>query len=294
MSSDDYLDVQGFPGGFTVLMAVYEKDDPDLFIRAIDSVYQNDIKPDHTILVVDGPVPIKLEKQIGFTQQQYGIEIVRLDKSSGLAVALNIGLRHINTEWVVRADADDYNLPQRFRCIAELLHKQPDLDIIGSNILEIERDGTPVARRVMPTKHAQIYKFLSRRSPFNHMTVAFRRSLVEHCGGYPNIYLREDYALWIVMITSGAKCANIDEVLVHATAGRDLYRRRGGWRYACAEIDLQKLMVRCGIKSWFRAVLEGIGRASVFLAPSFLRCLIYEKILRHPVNKINHTARGLN
>jgi glycosyltransferase involved in cell wall biosynthesis len=290
MSSAHYLDIQGFPGGFTVLMAVYGKDDPDLFIRAISSVYGNDLKPDHTILVVDGPVPLRLEKKINFTQQRYGIEIVRLDKNCGLAAALNIGLQHIKTEWVVRADADDYNLPQRFRRIAELLHKQPDLDLIGSTILEIERDGTQVARRVMPTKQAQIYKLLSRRSPFNHMTIAFRRSLVEHCGGYPNIYLKEDYALWVIMISSGAKCANLDEVLVHVTAGRDMYRRRSGWRYAHAEIELQKIMVRCGIKSRFRAVVDGIGRASVFLAPAFFRCLIYEQILRYPVNKVNDAA----
>ena len=283
---------QRFPGGFTVLMAVYGKDVPELFAKAIASVYQNKLKPDHMVLVVDGPVPAQLERQILSTEQQHGTEVVRLDTTRGLAEALNVGLTHINTEWVVRADADDYNLPQRFRRISELLHTQTDLDLIGSTILEIERDGTPVARRVMPVHHEEIRKFLTRRNPFNHMTVAYRRSLVERCGGYPNVYLREDYALWVIMIMSGARCANLSEVLVHATAGRDMYQRRSGWRYASAERDLQALMVRLGLKSRLRGALDGIVRSSVFLAPVFLRRLIYERILRRSARNVSETMAG--
>lgn len=280
---------QGFPGGFTVLMAVYGKDDPELFAKAIASVYQNELKPDHMVLVVDGPVPAQLEHQIFSTEQQYGPEVVRLDTTQGLANALNAGLARIDTEWVVRADADDYNLPQRFRQISDLLNTQTNLDLIGSAVLEIERDGTPVARRVMPVHHEEIRKFLTWRNPFNHMTVAYRRSLVERCGGYPNVYLREDYALWAIMIMSGARCANLSEVLVYATAGRDMYQRRSGWRYANAERDLQALMVRLGLKSRLRGELDGIVRSSIFLAPPFLRRLIYERILRCSARNVSDT-----
>lgn len=277
---------QGFPGGFTVLMAVCGKDNAELFAKAVASVYDNELKPDNMILVVDGPVPARLEHQIISTEQQHGTKVVRLDTTRGLAEALNAGLAHVTTEWVARADADDYNLPQRFRRISELLHAQTDLDLIGSAILEIERDGTPVARRVMPARHEEIIRFLARRNPFNHMTVAYRRSFVERCGGYPNVYLREDYALWVIMITSGARCANLSEVLVHANAGRGMYQRRGGWRYAKAERDLQALMVRLGLKSRIRGALDGIVRSSVFLAPVFLRRLIYELFLRSSAGNV--------
>jgi hypothetical protein len=53
---EDKRGYQGFPGGFTVLMAVYGKDDPKLFTKALASVFDNDLKPDHMVLVVDGPV----------------------------------------------------------------------------------------------------------------------------------------------------------------------------------------------------------------------------------------------
>ena len=156
---------------------------------------------------------------------------------------------HIRTTWIVRADADDYNLPQRFRRLAELVRSTPDIDLVGSAVLEIEADGTPVALREMPAQHADILRFITRRNPFNHMTVVCRHSLVAYCGGYPDIYRREDYALWAKMVKAGARCANLTEVLVHATAGKDMYRRRGGLRYVLAERDLQNLLVQIGVKS---------------------------------------------
>ena len=40
---------------------------------------------------------------------------------------------------------------------------------------------------------------------------------------------------------SGERCANLPEVLVHATAGKDLYRRRGGLRYVLAERGISEI-----------------------------------------------------
>jgi cellulose synthase/poly-beta-1,6-N-acetylglucosamine synthase-like glycosyltransferase len=273
---------QGFPGGFTVLMAVYCKDDPALFQKAVASVFDNDLQPDKLVLVVDGPIQSALDQQVTAVRSKYAVEVIRLATNKGLATALNVGLAHIQTAWMVRADADDYNLPQRFRRLAELVRSDPELDLAGSAILELERDGNPVAIREMPSKHDEILRFLRRRNPFNHMTIACRRSLVKTCGGYPDIYFREDYALWAKMVIAGARCANLPEVLVHATAGRDMYRRRGGLRYVLSERDIQILLVRLGLKSQMRGLIDGVVRSSVFIAPVFLRRLIYEMVLRRP------------
>jgi hypothetical protein len=261
-------------------MAVYEKTPVDLFARAIASVYENELKPGYMVLVVDGPISAGLECQCIVAQRQHGATVVRLEVHRGLAEALNFGLSHVRTEWVVRADADDYNLPQRFARIFGLLDAHPEFDLVGSALLELGCDGKPVARRIVPLHHDHIRKFMIRRNPFNHQTVAFRRAIVERLGGYPNIYLKEDYGLWVTMIASGAICANLPEVLVHATAGRDLYGRRSGWRYACSERELQTLMVTLGLKSRLRAALDGVARAGLFLSPNLVRRSIYFWALR--------------
>ena len=85
-----------FPGGFTVLMAVYKNDDTVLFGRAVDSIYANTLNPDAFILVVDGFVPDVLKCQIQRLQKRYLFEIIWLPVNVGLAVALNIGFKNVS------------------------------------------------------------------------------------------------------------------------------------------------------------------------------------------------------
>lgn len=270
-----------FPGGFTVLMAVYHKDDVTLFERAVRSVYANTLPPDAFILVVDGQAPEALQNIIRGLKIEFGIEVLQLPVNIGLARALNAGLMKVGTKWVVRADADDYNVPKRFALQAlAVMQSDNSVDLIGGAIKEIGSDGTHLAVRRTAEQHNEIRRYAAYRNPFNHMTVAYRTELALRCGGYPNIYLKEDYALWARMLASGARTLNLSEVLVLATTGRDMYRRRGGLRYALAEISLQRHLVQTGLKSPLVALFQGLGRSLVFILPSAIRGWIYEKILR--------------
>jgi glycosyltransferase involved in cell wall biosynthesis len=265
---------------FTILMPIYDRNDIDqLFIRAVDSVYENTIFPNHFILIVDGPVRQSLRLKIINTVALYKIEVVWLPHNVGIATALNIGLSKVKTEWTIRADADDYNLPTRFAEQVKLMSQ--GYDLTGSAIQEVDIKGRNIAVKRPPLKHNALKGFAKYRNPFNHMTVAFRTSLAKNCGGYPNIYLKEDYALWALMIKNGAKLANSSLVLVKATAGRDMYKRRGGFLYAKSEVELQKHLVMCGIKSQYAAFFHGGLRALVYLLPSWIRGFIYKFILRN-------------
>lgn len=270
----------GFPGGFCVLMAVYRADAPDLFQKAVESVYANSLHPDQFVLAVDGPVPDPLRETIDRLAAKHGIEVLWLPENRGLAHALNEGLKQVTTTWVARADADDLNLPHRFEAQARALQQAPETDLFGSAILEVEPDGTPVAVRRLPTDHDRIRRYILSRSPFNHMTVVYRLQSVRQAGGYPAIHLKEDYGLWCRMAAQGARMANLPEILVHATAGRAMYRRRGGWKYAKAEVDMQTFLVDLKLKSRARALADGLLRSTIYLLPSTWRGWIYEKILR--------------
>ena len=266
------------PVEFTILMAVYGKDRVDLFNRAVASVYSNTVLPNAFILVVDGRVGPELRTQILKLEDKYKIRPIWLPENVGLANALNTGLRVVETEWVIRADADDFNLPNRFKEQVKML--TANIDLVGGAIQEVDQEGQKLAIRRTPTNDIEIKKFAKYRNPFNHMTVAFRTELALQCGGYPNIHLKEDYALWALMFKHGARTANTSEVLVEATTGRDMYKRRGGWRYAKAEIELQRHLVVCGVKQGISAFIHGSARAGVFLMPQLLRGCIYERLLR--------------
>lgn len=271
-----------FPGGFTVLMAVYGNDDITLFKRAVQSVYSNTLLPDSFVLVVDGPVPEPLQTTIQSLRELYMLKVLQLPVNMGLASALNVGLNNIATEWVARADADDFNVPDRFALQAAVIEQAcARLDIVGGAIQEIDLSGKEIAVRRTVEEHSEILRYAASRNPFNHMTVVYRTALALRCGGYPtDIYLKEDYALWAQMLASGARSHNLPDILVFATAGRDMYRRRGGKRYALAEIALQRHLMHIGLKSSVMACIQGLVRASIFLLPVIVRGWIYEVALR--------------
>lgn len=268
----------GVKQDFTVLMSVYHKDNPDLFVKAVTSVFDNTLMPAEIILVCDGPLSYKLDSLIETFQQSFPMRCVRLKENSGLANALNYGLKFVNTAYIARADSDDFNMPNRFQ--QQFQKIQEGYDIVGSSIYEICAQTKQKLLKKLPTDHPDIVNFSRRRNPFNHMTVFLRTQFVRDCGGYPNIYLREDYALWAKMICMGARTANLDAPLVIASAGRSMVMRRRGLKSAISEVQLQKYLQAVGLKSVYAATTDAIIRAGLFLLPSILLRLIYKCLLR--------------
>ena len=266
---------------FSVLICVYYNDNAKLFHRALKSIYDSSLKPSEVILVQDGPVGYELNEVIIRFTKHLNFRHVILEENQGLAVALNTGLRFVSTSYVFRMDADDLNLPDRFAKQLPLLVY--GYDLVGGYILEVDLQGMPISIRNVPCSEKEIHKSLLKRSPFNHVTTAFRFDTVNKLGGYPNIFLKEDYALWALMIASGAKVHNIKDILVHVTAGREMYSRRGGLRYVYSEIGMQRLFLKLKLQSPSKAFLIGFGRSLIFLMPNFFRSLIYRHFLRKSV-----------
>lgn len=261
-------------------MALYYKDDPFLFDKAISSVFDNSVLPELLILVVDGPVGSELRAVIEKNLYSYGesFYVVWLPENKGLANALNIGLEYVKTEFVARADADDFNLRSRFE--EQCKFAKNGFDLFGSSIQEVDEFGNKISVRSLPLEHIRIAQFLKTRNPFNHMTVFFRTQLARDCGGYPNLDLREDYGLWVKMIRNGAKCANSDSILVFATTGKSFYKRRGGIRSVKAEIAMQKFLASYQVKGKAWACMETMVKSLIFLMPSSFRVFVYKWFLR--------------
>jgi glycosyltransferase involved in cell wall biosynthesis len=280
-SEREALPAPSFPGGFSVLMAVYGRDDVQLFEKAVDSVFGNTIQPDEFVLVVDGPVPELLAHTIRRIVGNQGVRPVWLPENVGLAKALNRGLQEVRTEWIARADADDVNLSDRFWKQADAISSlSGEVDLLGGFITEVDRNDVPIAVRAVPLTRERIVRRLTTRNPFNHMTVAYRTAAALSVGGYPDIHLKEDYGLWASMIANGARCLNLPDVLVRATTGRAMYKRRGGLKHAHSEVALQRHLYRLGQAGLASAIGVGAVRAAASCVPSGLRGWLYEAVLR--------------
>lgn len=264
---------------FTVLMCTYHKDNPYLLKKSIESVFKNSIKPDYFILTIDGPIPNLNLEIIKKISHSYPIKLNFLKENIGLALALNNALELVQTEWVARADSDDINLNQRFE--KQLKFTNKNISIIGSNILEIDKNRKlPNLTKNIPSTDYEIKEYIKLRNPINHMTVLYKTQLIRDVGGYPNIYLREDYALWAKLVYKGAVFFNIDEILVHVNGGKNLYKRRSGIKNAIAEIKLQILLYNCKIKPFHLLIIHLFLRTFFLLLPSKIIGCIYIKKFR--------------
>jgi glycosyltransferase involved in cell wall biosynthesis len=262
-------------------MAVYKKDDPKLFLIALQSIFDNSLLPKEFVLVADGPLSSDLYSVIDLFKDRKEFKLIELESNLGLANALNQGMRHINSDWVFRADSDDYNLPNRFLSLANaIIDSKLPISIIGSYVSEHDQSGNFLSLKKVPIDHSAILRKISIRNPFNHMSVAFTKAAFNAVGGYPNVYLKEDYALWISMVAKGFIGLNLPVPLVKATTGSSFYIRRSGWRSASSEFEIYKTLHKNGLASNPLVFVVFLSRFFVLLLPSFMVRLVYITFLR--------------
>jgi len=265
--------------GFCVLLPIYQRDDLEsLFERVILSCFNGSVQPMEVIVAVDGPLNESFNLKLVQLGLSYPLRVVRSGGRVGLSEVLNIGLRSASTEYIFRVDGDDFSRKDRWH--KQLIALNSGFDLVGSAIQEISSKGAVLSIRSSPEGHNEIVTRCMSRNPFNHMTTAYRTSLVKHVGGYPHLYLREDWGLWVKMIANGARCKNFTEVMVDATTDVAMYRRRGGLKNIMAEIQMQKFLVANIDKNRLRALFDWLLKAIVLASPAFIRELVYLKLLR--------------
>lgn len=222
---------------FSVLMSVYAKEKVEYFKASIDSVLNQTLLPDEIILVRDGEVPGELQECIDGYLAAHGnlFTYITLEENVGLGRALNCGVTQARNNLIMRMDTDDIAVPDRFERQVTYFDQDPALDILGGQIEEfIDSPDASVSKREVPLDHDGITAFMKARNPMNHMTVAFKKDAVLKAGNYLDMHFAEDYYLWCRMFLAGCRFANLPETLVHVRIGKDMYRRRGGYKYFCS------------------------------------------------------------
>ena len=248
------------------------------FDSAVDSCINNSLVPDMIVIVIDGPVRLEFKQKIMDYEKHPLINVVWLDKNVGLTAALNEGLKHITTKYVFRADGDDVNRLNRFEKQRDLLMQ--GYSLVSGAISEFDDTGTSIAVKRVPTVHKSILKYCRRRNPFNHMAVAYELERVLAVGGYPDLYLMEDWGLWVLLLEGGALSCNSQEIFVDASGGARMYDRRGGLKNISGEYGIQKFLVKHASKSYFLAIADFFGRVMLMNMPSSWKSYVFLNMLR--------------
>ena len=274
---------------FSILLSLYFKESPAFLFQCFESIWdQQTLKPTEIVLVLDGPISQGLTKSVEHWQQKLGniLKIVTLAENVGLGKALNEGLKHCTNEWVFRMDTDDICTPDRFSKQVAFIEKNPDVVLFGGQILEFNQDVSDAhVLKAVPENHNEIKKFARNRCPFNHMTVAYKKSVIMGLGGYKHHLFMEDYNLWLRVIGAGYKVANLPDVILYARVGNGMHARRKGYEYIKSEKQLLKLKKELKLQSPIHANILFLLRSSFRLLPSSLLGKIYNTFLRKKVHK---------
>lgn len=267
---------------FSVLLSIYSKEIPYYLTKSLESVFSQTISPTEVVLIKDGPLNDELDNIIDFYVAQYSnLKVISLEKNQGLGKALNEGLKHCSYDIVARMDTDDIAKPDRFEKQLAVFEKYPDIDVVGAWIDEFEDNISNVKSvRKLPEFHDSIRQFAKRRNPMNHPVVMFRKSAVLAAGGYQHLPLFEDYYLWVRMLMNGAKFYNIQESLLFFRFSPEMFKRRGGWKYAVNEFRFLRMMRNMHFISFVEFIQNIFIRFSTRIIPNSLRSFIYKKILR--------------
>lgn len=211
----------------SLLLSIYRKNTVEELNRCFESIKNQKNIPNEIIFIIDGPIEesilIDIEKWRGILP----IKIFRLNENMGLAYALNYGMRLCTNDWVFRMDIDDVCAKDRFLKQIKIISLNPDIDILGGNILCFESFPNFFSGRTVPTTFNAIRRFMKFRNPVNHPSVFFNRNKILDIGGYPDARLGQDYLLWINAIINGLKIQNTNEVLVYMQVDKNTYSRRG-------------------------------------------------------------------
>ena len=269
---------------FSVLLSVYKNDNREHFRRAVESVAVNQTCiPSEIVIVIDGPVPEDLRKEIISLATDHDIIRLKwLERNGGLGNALRIGMEAVSYDIVARMDADDISLPYRFEKQINFLESNPDISVVGGQISEfIDNESNIVAHRNVPLFSEDCEKYYQDRDPLNHMTVMFRRNDVMAVGNYQPWHLDEDTFLWGRLLKGGYKIANLPDILVNVRVGDQMYARRGGWKYFKSDSKILSWKLKNGLTSKSRFVYNYLARFVVqVLMPNKMRAWIFKRFLR--------------
>lgn len=222
---------------FSVLLSLYYKENPTYLDIALNSVFNQTVRPNQVVLVLDGPIGAQLQAVVDKYAKDYpSLEVYPQEKNQGLSTALNIGLFKCRNEIVFRMDTDDICYPTRFEATLKLYEEDPTLDVVGSFATMIDENGVELKQMSVPTSNEEIRKKVW-TCPFIHPSVSFKKSSLLRVGNYnPNSGPRQDdYELWFRCISGGLKCKNYDKPLLHYRFFSDSIARNdvkvGWWRF---------------------------------------------------------------
>ncbi len=198
----------------SVLMAVFNEN-PIYLKQAVQSILVQTFTSFELIIIDDGSdqeeTVLVLEH---FAKQNSRIRLFK-ESHQGLTKSLNYGLKFCRAKLICRHDSDDWSEPNRLFEQVRFLQKNPNISVVGSNIVLHQEKGNILWKTNFPLKQKSILAAFSAENPFCHGATCFRKTHANAVGGYREEFnCSQDYDFfWRLCEYSDG--ANLPEALYH-------------------------------------------------------------------------------
>lgn len=154
----------------SVIIPIY-KPNKKYLSETIKSIQDQSYENYEILLIVDGDAADTKEIVDGLNDDRFRILINT--KGKGLPYSLNRGFKESKGEYILRMDADDICLPERFAKQVKYLDAHPDVDMVSTFA---ETFGAVTMLYKSYTAYKDINAELLFKNPIVHPSVAFRKS----------------------------------------------------------------------------------------------------------------------
>ena len=265
---------------FSLILCIHKKIEIDAFIKSLKSIKEQSLLPSEIIIIVDGLISEGL-KNILFNFIRYNKTKIILKQNAanlGHGLSMRNAIKVCNHNIIIKCDADDINLRNRFKILIEEFEKDKSYELIGSYASEKIENSKYIKK--VPLKNDQIYKNLNFRNAINHQTVLFKKKAILEVGNYENLLFFEDYYLWLKLRKNKKKIKNINKVLVNVSVHQKFFERRRGHeylKYYFAFIKRVKIKKLLDLKYIYLGI---ILRSIIYILNYKIFTMIFKLILR--------------
>lgn len=181
-------------------------------MEMIQSIQAQTFEDWELVLLDDGSTDNSLELARSIRDPR--IRVFSNEKNLGLAASLNKLTALAHGRYIARMDADDMCAPTRLEHQVAYLDAHPIVDLVGTGIIYICRNGDPTGYRHVPTSHEDICHDPSRMINICHGSILARRDWFERFS-YDESMLRSADQNLFYRTHQESTFANIDEPLYY-------------------------------------------------------------------------------
>lgn len=263
-----------------ILLPVYKKDNPSHFKIALESLLSQTYGNLVIYIGCDGPLSGELSQQLSEYTKNNRIKVLPFSENRGLACVLNDLIseaRKDNIQFLARMDADDLSVPDRIEKQLSFLQNNPEIDVVGGAIEEIDSAGNPKNKKVSyPLTHTECRKFFRYRDPLAHPATFFRMRYFDKAKGYrPEYRKNQDTMLWFDGFMNDCKFSNLPEVVLKFRVNDSFFGRRDGFKRA-KQMLTDRFRMNKALKYDLSAYVFAFMMFGMTLSPTFIKKFLYK------------------